>query len=330
MANAAERPQGGRSQVLWSRSATGIGRRMAAGAVVLGGLALAAAAFLLIATRRLSDHFLTSDPRRRPPLLKRPEDFGLACEAVEAVAEDGLALKGWYLPGRNGATVMVQHGSPGGRQDGLVEAAFFNRHGYNVLLGSFRAHDDCEGDEISFGHHEMKDFKAWHHYILGRREVDARRIGVFGQSLGGSVAIRYAARNPDIAVLASASAPAVMAEALAHIVATRAPLPAWGVSALTRLTLFWGERRFGGSAWQLDCLPYAGQLSPRPLLIIHGGRDRRVPSEHGRMLYEAAGEPKEFWFVPEAAHLDFDLHRPLEYERRVLAFFDKYLLKEEL
>ncbi len=320
------RPPAGPEQVKQNQDGTGLGRAILVGAAGLGALALALAAVLLIVARRIADQFLTQTPDRRRPLLQKPEDHGLASVAAQVMAEDGLLLNGWYLPGRNGATIIVQHGTPGGRQDGLVEAAFFNKRGYNVLLGSFRAHDDCDGLEISFGHHEMKDIKAWHQYLLRQPKVDARRIGIFGQSLGGSVAIRYAADNPDIAAVASASAPAVMTDALAHIVAREFPGPAWGARALTRLTVFWGERRFGGSAWQIDALPYAGQVSPRPLLIIHGGDDQRVPAEHGRRLYEAAGQPKEFWFVEEAGHVDFALFRPAEYERRLLAFFDSHLL----
>jgi fermentation-respiration switch protein FrsA (DUF1100 family) len=280
-------------------------------------------------TRWLAGQFLTLKPERRRPLLASPESYGMASQDVQVTTEDGLTLRGWFMPGRNGATVMIQHGSPGGRQDGLVEAAFLNKHGYNVLLGSFRAHDDSDGVEISFGYQEMKDITAWHRHLLQRQDLDAERIGIFGESMGGAVAIRYAAANQGIAAVAVASAPAVMDEVVAMMVSAEVRAPRWSVAALSRLFVFWAERRTGCTAGDIDPLPHARAISPRPLLIIHGGAENRVPVEHGRLLYEAAGEPKAFWFVPEAGHVNFELFRPAEYERQVVGFFDKYLLANE-
>ncbi|MFN2223295.1 MAG: alpha/beta hydrolase, partial [Candidatus Promineifilaceae bacterium] len=65
---------------------------------------------------------------------------------------------------------------------------------------------------------------------------------------------------------------------------------------------------------------------PRPLLILHGGQDHRVPADHGQRLYAAAGKPKEYWFVPEAGHVNFEQIVPEEYEHRVVGFFDRYVL----
>ena len=123
------------------------------------------------------------------PPERTPGDFGRTFEEVSTVTEDGLKLTGWYLPGENGATLMIQHGSPGGRQDGLYEAAFLNEAGFNVLLGSFRAHDDCDGELITFGYYEIQDIEAWHKYLLGRNDIDPSRIGLFGESMGGGSSI---------------------------------------------------------------------------------------------------------------------------------------------
>jgi len=40
----------------------------------------------------------------------------------------------------------------------------------------------------------------------------------------------------------------------------------------------------------------------------------------------AAGGPKELWELPEAGHTGGLDARPGEYERRVVGFFDRYLL----
>ena len=41
-----------------------------------------------------------------------------------------------------------------------------------------------------------------------------------------------------------------------------------------------------------------------PTLIMHGDKDELVPIEQGKMLYEKANEPKEFYTIPGAMHND--------------------------
>ena len=46
----------------------------------------------------------------------------------------------------------------------------------------------------------------------------------------------------------------------------------------------------------------AGALSPRPLLLAHGGSDTRLPPSCSEQIYEWANEPKELLIYPEAEH----------------------------
>ncbi len=45
-----------------------------------------------------------------------------------------------------------------------------------------------------------------------------------------------------------------------------------------------------------------GELAPRPLLLVHGLRDRRLTPDCSRMLHEMAGEPKRLELLEEATH----------------------------
>ena len=46
----------------------------------------------------------------------------------------------------------------------------------------------------------------------------------------------------------------------------------------------------------------AGKLSPRALLLVHGGEDTRLPVQCSEMVYDWAREPKEIVIVPGAGH----------------------------
>jgi dipeptidyl aminopeptidase/acylaminoacyl peptidase len=56
-------------------------------------------------------------------------------------------------------------------------------------------------------------------------------------------------------------------------------------------------------------------VAPRPLLIIHGEQDRRLPPDCSRYVYRIAGEPKELVILPGARH---SLRQGREELRRLL------------
>lgn len=59
----------------------------------------------------------------------------------------------------------------------------------------------------------------------------------------------------------------------------------------------------------------APRVAPRPLLIIHGEEDRRLPPDCSRYVYRLAGEPKELVILPGARH---SLRQRREELRRLL------------
>jgi hypothetical protein len=69
----------------------------------------------------------------------------------------------------------------------------------------------------------------------------------------------------------------------------------------------------------------AARVSPRAVLFVYA-----KPGAGGEELnpeyYDAAGEPKELWRLEEGGHVGGLDARPEEYERRVVGFFDRYLL----
>lgn len=256
-----------------------------------------------------------------------PQDFGREYEEVYTTSPDGLRLTGWFLPGGNGATVMIQHGSPGGRQDGLYEADFLNEAGYSVLLGSFRAHDDCEGDMVTFGYYEIQDLEAWHAYLLGRDDVDPGRIGLFGESMGGGTSLLYGATDPGIQAIATASAFGLTQEVVEAFIAFEQPdLPKGAIPLMARFIVFWAERIGKMDTQALDTQSVVADISPIPLLIIHGGQDDKIGANIGNLLYDAAGEPKDLLWIEEAGHVNFEDYQPELYSRTLVEFFDQYLL----
>ncbi|MFB0535557.1 MAG: hypothetical protein ACETWR_11305, partial [Anaerolineae bacterium] len=71
---------------------------------------------------------------RRSPMTSTPAERGLSFEPVTFTSTDGLRLAGWYIPSRNGATIILCHGLGTNRADMLPQAVLLAEHGYGSLL----------------------------------------------------------------------------------------------------------------------------------------------------------------------------------------------------
>jgi len=57
-----------------------------------------------------------------------------------------------------------------------------------------------------------------------------------------------------------------------------------------------------------------------PVLVVAGTEDDRTTMRESRALFARAAEPKSFWAVPGARHVDFAAYAPDEYRDVVLGF----------
>src|SRR5919202_143779 len=105
---------------------------------------------------------------------------------------------------------------------------------------------------------------------------------------------------------------------------------AHGESGGDRFTLGSKERVDLRAAVDLVAIPpekAIPRIAPRPILLIHGDADTRIPLEHSRRLFAAAHNPAaELWIVPGAGHVLAFTVAPETYAARVLDFFGRATL----
>lgn len=278
---------------------------------------------VLFLSRAHAIDLITSPMSERSPIDQTPNDYGLPYDDVLVTSRDGLDLVGWYVPTQNGAVVMLLHGYKGNRMGMLEEAEMLHKHGYGVLFTTVRAHDLSDGELITFGYYEMLDLEAWYQYLLSRQDVNPERIGILGNSMGASIAIQYGAQNENIKAVVAQSAFSSLDDTVSTSVKAFTGLPAFPFGPLI---VFWAELELGEDSSLISAKEWIVQLSPRPILLLHGGMDVSIAQESAEKLFQTAGEPKELWFEPDLGHAEFDTAMPEEFEERIVVFFDRYLL----
>jgi dienelactone hydrolase len=237
--------------------------------------------------------------------------LGAAFEDVSFTTDDGLELEGWYVPARNRAAVIAFPGRRGPQR----QTRMLVRHGYGVLLFDRRGEGDSEGDPNAVGWNGDRDLKAAIAFLRQRPDVDPDRIGGIGLSVGGELLLETAAETDALRAVVSEGAGIRSVKE-----ATLGPLggvPIWGL--MTAATAIYSNDAPPPS---LDDL--VPRISPRPVFLIYA-TDGQGGEELSQDYYESAGAPKAVWKAP-GGHTGAIEARPVEYERRVVAFFDRALL----
>jgi pimeloyl-ACP methyl ester carboxylesterase len=183
---------------------------------------------------------------------------------------------------------------------------------------------------------EVKDFQAALFYLKNRPDADTRGVGFFGISKGGGAGLLAAARDPYVrcfvtdGVFATYTTMVPYMQKWVRIYNDRYwmqwLLPAWFYGLVGRSGLRRISRERGCRFPHLERA--IAKLSPRPLLMIHGGGDTYIKPEMARALYERAGQPKDFWLVEGAKHNQALQVAGDDYHGRVLSFFLTHLAKQ--
>lgn len=191
---------------------------------------------------------------------------------VELRTSDGNTLRGWLLYGtnRHGHAPLVLYfpGNSLNRQERINDLREVAARGFDVLIFDYRGFGDSTGSPTE-SNLSADALLAWN-YARGELGYDESRIVVFGESLGGAVALSlWSDKNPK---------PPHPAAVILN--STFASMPQ---------TVAWHYPWFPFQLLLLDRWPSIERIArvDMPVIVFHGAEDSIVPVAHGRALAQA-------------------------------------------
>jgi dipeptidyl aminopeptidase/acylaminoacyl peptidase len=243
---------------------------------------------------------------------------GLHPEHIQVRSADNIILDGRFFRGDRPSLVILASGYGDTQDQMLPIAKFLHDAGFGVLTFNSRARIPSGGQYVTLGVLEQQDLISLVRYVAGRKDVDANRIGILGISMGGATAILAAAKDKRIRAVVDDSgfsdAPRVIAASFEQFI----HLPAFPFAPIT---VSIANLRAGIDVNQVRPVDVIGEISPRPLLVIHEKDDLVVPADNSLRNFAAARQPKELWLVPGAEHGKAHTTAKSEYEDKVTRFF---------
>ena len=241
-----------------------------------------------------------------------PAQLGVRAEDVQIVTADGSRLHGWFLPAVESVkgTVLHLHGNAANVSNHLPLVSWLPARGYHVLMVDYRGFGRSQGKPSLDG--IVDDAAAALAYLRTRPDVDASKLIILGQSIGGATALRLLARDSAGIRLAVIDSAFASYRGIARDATAGGPLAP--VAALTVGVLPGPDKD-----------PITALKSIRiPLIFVHGARDSIIPAANSEKLH-AAASGSEHWSVPDAMHI-MALGQPGAWREKLVRTMDAAVL----
>ena len=205
-------------------------------------------------------------------------------------------LHGWLFKTKQEpkkGLVIQFHGNAENIWTHSASMLWFLKYGYDVFTFDYRGYGFSQGKANVKGIQEdalaaLK--KAWE--LSGKKD---RALVVYGQSLGGITALEALTRFESKKAI--------------HKIIIESSFSSYRKMAMDVLSRHWLTWIFQPLCYVLISDRYSpkknlDKISPIPLLVLHGRKDKIVPPKHGQAIFKLAHEPKCYWEVPKGGHIN--------------------------
>lgn len=260
----------------------------------------------------------------KEPNRYTPAKYGFEFEEISIPTKNNKNLYGWWIPAENPTnenkpTIILIHGWSRNVDRTMAFIKKLQPAGYNLLAFDSRSHGKSDDDKYSSMVKFTEDIRATIDYAEKLPNVDTKRIGVLGLSIGGAASIYAASLDNRIKSV-------VTVGAFSH------PKKVMGLEfkkrKIPKFPIVWFvfkymEFRIGK---KLNDIAPSNTIAKTDasIFLIHGIDDATVPIEQADELYNSSNHSNTtLWKIEGKAHSDCNHHS--EFWDKVLRFYEDSL-----
>lgn len=255
-----------------------------------------------------------------------PSDFNAPFKEVSIFTKDSITLKGYHTLAKTDKTkgvMILVHGVGGCKEHFVALSAKLSTIGISSYLFDVRAHGESSGDYCTYGYYEKKDIRQI--VDLVKLENSNVPVGIWGNSLGGAIAIQTLAIEPRIEFGIIESTFTDLNQITYDY--KKRILKGIGIKAVTDYALnraaqianFEPER-----VRPIDAVKHINQ----PMFVAHGTADKHIKIEYGKALFDGLKSEDKIWYpVKGGAHTNLSEIGGNEFQNALVAFIIKNIEK---
>ena len=258
--------------------------------------------------------------------LKKTYD-SLDLEEFELTVPNGYEIRGSviraekdhsFTDGKERAVILV-HGVTANSYTMLAQAEVWHRLGFNVIIYDQPAHGESGGGRCTMGYEESEDL-VFIAEEMRKRFPEGTIFGMGGESMGAATVMMAAPKLPWMSFVYEDGGYATMRDEVPACLKYKAKLPSFPFSDLT---IMYFDKRNEHKIDDIRPIDHVRKIAV-PMLFVHGGQDRFVPTENVYKLYEAKEGPKEIKVFENCPHVKACFMEHEEYYKTIKEFCQKY------
>lgn len=246
---------------------------------------------------------------------------------IELITKDSVQLKGYYVKSNQDTTyasLILIHGIGGCKQHFTDLAIDLSNNGFDSWVFDNRAHGESGGQFSTYGYKEKEDISL----IIDEIKRNSKsKIGVWGNSLGGAIAIQAIENDKriDFGIIESTFTDL---NQIVYDYQKRFTCNI-GLKWMCDLTLSKAETITDFKASAVKPIESVRNIT-QPMLISHGNKDKNIKYEYGKNLYEnLASKDKTFIEVNNAGHYNMYKVGGKDYKTKLFNFLKRQTIKNE-
>ncbi len=215
------------------------------------------------------------------------------------------------------STIILLHGIRSSKAHFIGLSSFLSENGFNSVALDLRAHGESGGQFCTFGVNEKEDITSVIDYLTEKESIE--NIGVWGQSLGGAIALQSMGFDKRIkfGVIESTFTDfkTIVNDYFdLHAGFSFRPFSDYLSNRAASIADF--------DANDAKPIKYCKEIN-QPILIVHGNKDERIDIYYGKANFSKLKSPKkQFLEIDKANHLNVWKVGGNKYFSKVLEFLN--------